>query len=161
MNGKTITMNIFVLGHTPKDCALYHTDKHVVKMILESAQMLCTAINESGGIAPYRSTHINHPCNIWARTSIQNWCWLKNLTYSLNEEYKFRYGDKEHKSWLAIKDLPLPNLPDIGFTPFAQAMPDQYKDPTNPVKAYREYYKNEKQHLFSWKKRNTPGWITI
>ena len=72
-------MNIFVLDDDPKTCAMYHCDKHVVKMILETAQMICTTHHLIGSYdydIPYKSTHINHPCNRWLRDSVENYNWL-------------------------------------------------------------------------------------
>lgn len=62
-------MNIFYLDENPNLCAQYHCDRHVIKMILESAQLLCTALNVVAGqqVTPYKSTHVNHPCSIWVR----------------------------------------------------------------------------------------------
>ena len=55
-------MNIFYLSHDPEEAAQYQYNKHVVKMILESAQLLCTAHRELGNDdVPYKSTHKNHP----------------------------------------------------------------------------------------------------
>lgn len=119
-------MNIFVLDEWPHLAAKDHCDKHVVKMFLESAQMLSTACRLSGLDVGYKATHKNHPCSVWVRQSLQNWCWLRELAYCLNEEYKARYNKPHHKSWLVIESLPEPDLPDIGLTPFAQAMPEQY-----------------------------------
>lgn len=68
-------MNIFVLDSDPEIAAKYHTDKHVIKMILESAQMMSTVVRYVGLDAGYKSTHLNHPCTIWARTSLSNWLW--------------------------------------------------------------------------------------
>lgn len=151
-------MNIFILDENIDKCARYHNDKHVVKMILESAQMLCTAIHESGGDAPYRSTHKNHPCTVWARESLSNWHWLRDLALALNEEYKYRYDKSvDHKSATVIKSLAEPDIPDIGLTPFAQAMPDEYKT-DNAVDAYRSYYKGEKAEIANWKGRSKPKW---
>lgn len=79
-------MNIFVLDDDIEKCAEYHTDKHVVKMILESAQMLCTAVWSMGVEAPYKDTHKNHGCNVWVRKSLSNWLWLRDLTTALNDE---------------------------------------------------------------------------
>lgn len=151
-------MNIFILDEDIATCARYHNDKHVVKMILESAQMLCTTLHESGGDAPYRSTHKNHPCTIWARQSLSNWRWLRDLALALNEEFKYRYDKStDHKSATIVKSLPEPNIPDIGLTPFAQAMPDEYKT-ADAVEAYRNYYKGEKAEIAQWKKRQKPDW---
>jgi len=89
-------MNIFITSKCPKECAKFIDDKRVVKMCLETAQMLCTAVNEMGGNAPYKSTHKNHPCNIWARLTRSNWLWLWNHGKALCKEYTYRYG-KKHK----------------------------------------------------------------
>ena len=153
-------MNIFVLDLEPAIAASYHTDRHVVKMILESAQMLCTAVNSTGIEAPYKSTHVNHPCNVWLRESQQNWLWLSNLVFHLNVEWQYRYDHKrDHKSFAAVKDLPTPDLPNIGMTEFAQAMPDHCKH-SNPVVAYRQYYAKEKRHLHEWRKVGRPYWLS-
>lgn len=153
-------MNIFVLDLDQKKCARYHADRHVVKMILESAQLLSTAVRISGIDAGYKITHQNHPCALWTRESLANWWWLKDLARELNEEYRFRFGrEKNHKSWEVIAALPEPALPDVGLTPFAQAMPEAYRH-NNPVTAYRQYYLNEKTHLLRWSgNRRKPGWV--
>lgn len=152
-------MNIFILDNDPARCAQMHADKHVVKMITESAQMLCTVLVLSGLEAPYRKTHANHPCTKWANSSLSNWIWLKTFTECLHEEYRHRYGiHKQHKAAMIARELANPNIVDIGLTPFAQAMPDQYKS-TDPVQAYRNYYNGEKQHLFSFSNREKPFWI--
>lgn len=159
-------MNIFVLDEQPEKCAQYHADKHVVKMILEHAQLMCTAHHLQPNTLvdyeiPYKATHVNHPCAKWVRESKQNYQWLYNMTYSLNKEYVYRYEKNvNHKSWDAIVDLPYPDLPDVGMTPFALAMPDDCKLST-PVASYRKYYNTEKQHLLKWKDRETPSWIKL
>lgn len=91
-------MNIFVTDKCPVKCAEYLDNKRVVKMVLETTQMLCTAINELHGkqLTPYKSTHKNHPCNVWVRKSYRNWCWLLRHGFALSEEYTKRYG-KTHK----------------------------------------------------------------
>ena len=150
-------MNIFILDTDIEKCAQYHVDKHCVKMILEYAQLLSTTVNLSGGTAPYKTTHKNHPCAIWARDSLSNWHYLRDLGITLHKEYQYRYG-KTHKSGLVIESLGEPNIPDIGLTPFAQAMPDEYKC-DDAVIAYRNYYLGAKANLFSWKDREVPEWI--
>lgn len=154
-------MNIFILDNNIEKIAQYHVDKHVVKMILESAQLLSSAVRTSGIDAGYKLTHKNHPCAIWARESLANWLWLTELTEALHNEWRFRFNHplgKVHKSWEVVQQLPTPNLSeDIGLTPFVQAMPDQYKN-EDAVKAYRDYYIGEKAHLASWKKREQPEW---
>jgi hypothetical protein len=150
-------MNIFILDEDMDKCVQYHCDKHVVKMILEYAQILCSVHHLSGGTAPYRLTHKNHPCNVWARESLSNYDWLLLLAHKLAHEYTHRYG-KVHKSSLVINSLPVPNIPDIGLTPFPQAMPDEYKS-SDAVAAYRSYYLGEKSWMLQYKNRPQPDWI--
>lgn len=154
-------MNIFILDSDHKKNVQYYCDKHVVKMILEHAQMLSTAVRLSGIDAGYKSTHINHPCNIWVRESLSNWFWLRELTGYLHGEWLYRFQkNKFHKSFEMIRDiLPIPNIEDKGLTPFVQAVPEQYKC-DDPVKTYRQYYINEKQHLYKWTNRERPFWIS-
>lgn len=152
-------MNIFVLDKNPVHAARMQCDKHVVKMVLETAQLLCSPFEP--GMAPYKRTHYNHPCAKWARQSLQNWHWLTAHGLSLAEEYSHRYG-KRHKSeevilW-CINHAYMLGLPDIDMTPFPQAMPDEYKG-RNTVKAYREYYKGDKSSFAKWTKRNAPKWF--
>lgn len=156
-------MNIFFLHIDPEKCSVMHVDRHVVKMILESVQLLCSAhyLTESKYIPPYKLTHKNHPCAIWTRESIDNYNWLVSLTEELCKEYTYRYN-KVHKCERdgLVENLKnnLPNLPDIGFTQPRQAMPDEYKDECSTV-AYRNYYFYGKSHIHSWKKRDTPAWF--
>lgn len=152
-------MNIFILDENIAKCARYHCDKHVVKMILESAQILCTVSNLTGLKTPYRSTHVKHPCVKWASKSIQNWRWLKRLAYALNREYKYRFNNsKDHKAYTIISKLKEPDLPNIGMTEHPQAMPDMYKIPGNAVQAYRCYYVGMKRSFATWKRRKHPKW---
>lgn len=145
-------MNIFVLDRNPIIAAQYHCDRHVVKMILESAQMLSTATGMG-----YKPTHHNHPCTLWVKQSAQNALWLHQLAFYLNREWQERYGHKNnHKSWEVIKTLDYGMLPDRDMTPFAQAMPDDYKR-ADPVQAYRDYYRGEKSDIATWR-NNTPDW---
>lgn len=143
-------------------CAYYHCDKHVVKMITEHSQMLSTAVRSTGIDAGYKETHINHPCTKWVRESIDNWIWLWKLNDYLHDEWRYRYGhpkNKNHKAWEVMKALPFPaDLPNIGLTPFVQAMPDEYKN-EDAVVAYRNYYKNEKKGFATWKNRAEPFWM--
>lgn len=154
-------MNIFILSKNIKKCAKYHNDKHVIKMILEYSQILSTVCRLNGIDAGYKQTHVNHPCVIWAAESKNNWLWLRELNYALHEEYKYRYGkNKIHKAYTVLESLPMPILPKIGITPFSQVMPEQYKN-DNVVKAYRDYYTNEKYTIASWTKRTKPYWFCI
>ncbi len=153
-------MNIFVLDKNIKKCAQFHCDQHVVKMILESVQMLCTALNKKGFITPYKSTHIKHPCVLWVEESFDNFCWLRDLTIALNEEYRYRFNKTtDHKSILVLNEIAACHYANVGLTEFAQAMPNQYKVPGNAVKAYRQFYLGEKMKFAKWTKRKVPAWV--
>lgn len=169
-------MNIFVLDESPKQAAVYHNDKHVVKMILESAQMLHAPYYETNtpfdGFprtkGPYKLTHKNHPCTRWTCKSLDNWSWLLDLALELCDEYTYRYTKTEKQGTLFpkrhacqdmlewMKDNP-PQLDSNGMSPFALAMPDELKS-NDAVESYRRYYMTEKRHIASWTKRNTPEW---
>lgn len=150
-------MNIFILDQDPVKCAEYMIDKHIVKMPLEYAQMLSTTCRLSGLDVGYKPTHKNHPCTKWARESMENYNYLKTLAFAVGNEYTRRYR-KHHKSIELIKTFPIPNLRPLGLTPFAQAMPPQYKQ-ENAIEAYREYYRREKMAFASWKHGIVPDWI--
>jgi hypothetical protein len=153
-------MNIFVLDLDVENCAAYHADQHVVKMILESAQMLCTVLNQYGIEAPYRSTHVHHPCTLWTGASLSNWKWLRTLALCLNEEFKYRYDrSQDHRSAVVIRQLPLPPIEDQGLTEFAQAMPERYRVPGDAVQAYRSFYVGEKGSFATWTRRDVPWWF--
>lgn len=152
-------MNIFYLSHDVEECAKWHVDRHCVKMILETAQLLSTTHWLLGQEAPYKATHINHPVSKWTRHSLSNYKWLANLGLSLVREYSFRY-EKKHKTLPALEWLQKnqPCIEDIGFTKPALAMPDEFKD-DDPIIAYRIFYNIGKKHLHKWKKREVPLWI--
>ncbi len=153
-------MNIFVLDLDIEKCARYHCDQHVVKMILESAQIACTVLNLKGFTTPYKSTHMKHPCVLWAGTSFANLQWLKKLAKALNREYRYRYRTSEdHRSFAVIQHIEGMSFESTGLTDFAQAMPEQYKVPGEPVKAYRSYYVGEKLKFARWTRRRRPAWI--
>ena len=141
-------MNIFYLDKDPRKAAELQYNKHVVKMILETAQMLCTAhhcVNGEDADVPYKSTHKNHPSTVWARRSANNYEWLYHHFIGLCEEYTKRYG-KIHLSYTKCKDKVniLPGgLSYTGLTEMPQCMPDEYKDECS-VKAYWNYYIGEK-----------------
>jgi hypothetical protein len=153
-------MNIFVLDWNQKTCAKYHNDKHVVKMILETAQLLCGAHWATGGEAQYKLSHRNHPCAIWARKSLSNYRWLCELGIYLCWEYKHRYG-KTHKSYDVITWCcdNHPNISDDDLTDPPMAMPEEYKVPGNVVQSYRNYYMGEKAGFANWKNREAPAWF--
>jgi len=154
-------MNIFFLDNDVKKCAEYHCDKHVVKMILETAQLLCGAhwATDSPYLVPYKMSHKNHPCSIWTRESLSNYHLLCELGLELCKEYTHRY-EKRHKSqdvieWCMVHK---PNISDIGLTEPAKAMPDEYKT-NSVVESYRNYYMGAKSGFAVWKKREKPFWF--
>lgn len=151
-------MNIFVLDRNVKKCAVYYANRHVVKMITEYAQLLCTALNCSGIKSHYPSTHVHGRYAKWTRASLSNWRWLRELALALHEEWRYRYDhskDEYHKAAKVILELPEPPIEDLGLTPFA--VPVGYEHYEDAVTAYRNYYNNEKTWA-TWKKRNTPHW---
>ncbi|MDP5293091.1 pyrimidine dimer DNA glycosylase/endonuclease V [Oceanimonas sp. CHS3-5] len=153
-------MNIFILDKDIERCAQYHCDQHVVKMILESVQILCTALNKKGFETPYKSTHIKHPSVLWVEESYDNFQWLTQLTQALNAEYRYRYRkDADHKSMPVLAQIQQFKYSSIGLTEFAQAMPDQYKVPNDAVQAYRNFYLGDKMKFARWTRREIPHWV--
>ena len=175
-------MNLFYLDEDLDKCAEAHVDKHIVKMPIEVAQILCTNLwidtilgyapraltkeenrvltNAKSGerLFPYLPTMQNHPCTIWCRISMDNYEWTHCYGSALGSEYTYRYG-KVHKSVDIIHSLPEPkNIPHIGFTTFGLAMPDILKDYDNPIESYRRYYHLDKATFASWKYRDKPYW---
>lgn len=159
-------MNIFYLDTNPYNAALMACDKHVVKMTLETTQILCTVFNEYGIEIPngYKSTHKNHPCVIWAGLSPDNFYWLLLHGLTLADQYFIRYK-KIHKCkriLLKISDLYFENQhiipwPHTTKTEIPQCMPDKYKD-VDAVTAYRNYYKGEKARFAKWKLEQPEWW---
>ena len=151
-------MNIFVLDKSPEVSAQMSCDKHVVKMILESAQMLCTAhrvLDNADDDILYRKTHINHPSTKWVMRSAYNYSWLYRHMIALNEEFKKRFKGVDHKSVVKLKHIlrnPPKNSPlnVIGTLP-TPAMPDECKVPGDVVASYRKYYIMKKQSFATWK----------
>ena len=139
-------MNIFYLDKCPVKAAQLQYNKHVVKMILESAQMLCTAHHHygNGDNVPYKKAHYNHPSTIWVRQNSIHYDWLYDHMIALGDEYTKRYG-KTHLSITKCKDLVYlpPGIPTVMFNQPPQCMPDEYKDECS-VKAYWNYYIGEK-----------------
>ena len=155
-------MNIFLLDQNIQKCAKYHCDQHVIKMILEYTQILCTVLHLNGKIPPYKPTHQTHPCVVWAGLSLDNWFWLKELIYALNQEYKYRWNSfQNHAAFEVANKLESPDLPNRGLLKHPQAMPEEYKVPENPVRAYRNFYIFNKSRFANWTKRKKPLWYVI
>lgn len=157
-------MNIFMLDADPVKAAQYQHDRHVVKMTLETTQLLATAfrILGVGENWMYQSTHPNHPCAVWTRERKANAHWLARHGVALAEEYTYRYGKhhacEAHLRWFETNSnlLPLPYSPRRSTPP--QCMPDEYRC-KNPVLAYRTYYVAEKIPGNYYTRRRVPGWV--
>ena len=140
-------MNLFILSLDPSKIAEYMMDKHIVKIILEAVQMLCTTQRllvgdkPGGGCDPcvYKIAHKNHPVTIWCRAAQANYIWTLDLIDAMHAEWKYRYSHpahKQHKSYNVAQYLRQNIPPATAFerinvagimTPFALAMPDEFK----------------------------------
>jgi len=137
-------MNIFYLHPIAKICAVYHSDKHVCKMIIESAQLLSTAHHElnNGHNVTYKPTHKNHPSNVWTRSSKLHYMYVYDLAIGLCKEYTKRYN-KTHATEAILRNELASHPPELTFGGWSnppQAMPDVYKH-HDTVTAYRQYYR--------------------
>lgn len=156
-------MNIFAVDACPFKSADALRDDHIVKMPLETAQILCAVAHRYGVPARYKLTHARHPCVLWAgetRTNVA-WAWLHG--FALCEAYRKRYG-REHACAVVLVELEAAGLlmavPDGPLTPFAQAMPDVYRR-EDAHEAYRAYYAAEKAvgPRARWTRRERPEWL--
>ena len=171
-------MNIFVTDLCPVKSAQEQCDKHVVKMVLESAQMLSTAWREPNDLRSsefsskyadehelYKTAHPNHPCSIWVRQARENYKWLYRHFVALCDEYTHRYG-KSHASarlkgplmWRPFRPSALLDAIEEPYG-FVLAMPDEYKS-EDIFSSYQNYLMNEKQHFAKWEKdpSRKPTW---
>ena len=155
-------MNIFYLHEDPVKAAEMQYNKHVVKMILESAQMLCTAHRYYGNEdVPYKTAHLNHPSTIWCRQNSRQYYWLFHHMIALGNEYTKRY-DKTHltitKCFDALQYCPV-GMPLGGkFNQPPQAMPDDVKA-HKPLDAYHKYYREYKSAFAKWTNREIPHFM--
>lgn len=172
-------MNIFALHMDPWQCARWYVDRHVVKMINESAQLLSNAIHFHTGRLRYdkrgilklgshlkrlaKPTHYEHKCSRWARQTRANYEWLCDLFDALLVEYTYRYGKIHAYSRMSAafkKDAP--KIPRGELTVWALAMPDYLAQANNHLEAverYRDYYAWYKWHIWRWTKRDPPPWL--
>jgi len=173
-------MNIFKLDRNAKKAAEYHCDKHVVKMLIEYAQLMSTAhrvldgkewydktannrkikrwLHPSLDSQLYLASHVNHPSGIWTRQSTDHYNWLYDLWENLHDEYTKRYN-KVHLTFKKLSNIleqTPANMPVAGWTDPPPAMPDHCKKP-DIVDSYRTYYKVEKATFATWKTQ-TPHW---
>lgn len=185
MEGK---INIFILDFDPVKAAQLQCNAHVVKMVVESAQMLSTAHRMLDGkvtLSPsksgknkvkawllgdyrneklYRAVHINHPCTVWTRESKENYEWHYAHFAALCDEYTYRYN-KVHKTDAELREIlreAPKNIPSKGLTQFALAMKTnpECMFPNDPVKSYRIFYQTKQDRFkMSWTKREVPEWF--
>jgi hypothetical protein len=179
-----VPINIFYLDKDPVQAAIWAVDRHCVKMILESAQLLSTAhrvldgveikgksktgrkarrwvLNDARENILYAATHINHPSAVWCRQSVQNYEWLVEHFFALMMEYNYRY-DKQHKCYGELSYMlqsPPKNLQKYDWTEMPSCMAEEYIISDDPIINYRNYYKIGKSNLHSWKNRQPPEWI--
>jgi hypothetical protein len=167
-------MNIFALSTNPWVAATMHCDKHVPKMVIEIFQQLGSAVRRHGATdsmmpltqkgTPLRGGYHNHPCTRWTGDCRGNYLYAQIMGTALCREFEMRFG-KKHASEFGIKQLGLPMftelLPPGKRTPFAQAMPDEYKS-DDGVEAYRRYYIEDKARniVFEYNRgREMPQWL--
>lgn len=141
-------MNIFATYSCPIKSAKYLDNKRQIKMILESAQLLCTALNLNGVQAPYKTTHLNHPAAIWVRQSRQNYSWLLLHLKTLCNEYSKKYN-KIHKTaqYIDFFEQNINILPDNNLSPFVNCAANSdlnisFKHISDTHLAYRLYLRN-------------------
>ena len=178
-------MNIFYVDSDPEVAARSMVDRHVVKMILETAQLLSTAHrvidgeeyvgqSQSGRKAKrwrlsgnadaimYSATHINHPSAVWVRGNSANYNWLYNHLLALGREYTYRYG-RTHltidKLGDILKDAPENIEQSRVMTKMPSCMDKQYIVSLDPITNYRNYYNYGKTDLLRWSNRPPPQWI--
>ncbi len=150
-------MNIFFLSWNIKKCCKYYCNSHVVKIPLEIAQMLCTALILCNQPAVYKMAHKNHPMTIWVRNNRSNFRWTRKFGLQLCAEYTHRYG-KTHKCEEIMRKMKTPKaLKKADLTEPPQCMPEECKMEGNVVLAYRNYYVMKKTHLF-FKKNGNHCW---
>ena len=177
-------MNLFYLHKEPEVSATLHCDKHVVKMIIEYAQMLSTAhrmvdgeqyygLSKNGRrIARwrhpnsnlenvlYKASHINHPSAVWVRENAIQYQYMYDLFVALCDEYTYRYG-KVHMTDSKLRDV-LNNIPDnmpLGdWREPPQAMPDDVKSESS-LDAYHKYYREYKKSFAKWTNREVPQFM--
>ena len=172
-------MNLFLLSLDRKQCVRWYADKHIVKMILELAQLLYgvwgalqhSDWRQSAPDGGYKTTHINHPISAWLRQSRRNYNFAASYAHPMLEEYTRRYGRvhgcQRHLDWLTV-NIP-PCLPDAELIQMPQAMPVEYKirDGTgsmeDTVLAYRAYYAGFKAKNIKMTYTDTewPYWLPL
>jgi hypothetical protein len=178
-------MNIFYVDSDPVIAAQSLVDKHVIKMILETAQLLSTAhrvldgeeyvgksksgrkakrwsLGDARDYTLYSATHINHPSAVWCRQSVENYLWLADHLFALGNEYTHRYGKRHstiEKLGYQLQSPPY-KLKEWDMTKMPSCMDHQYIVSDDPIVNYRNYYQHGKTHLHRWTKREAPVWMS-
>jgi len=158
-------VNIFFIHRDPAVAAQEHCNKHVVKMVLEYAQLLSTAHQTFSPVhidGLYRKTHYNHPSARWARETGAQYRWLYQLYVALCSEYTHRY-DREHLSGRLIGALSKPPMQIAGSDFWSDpplCMPNEHKGAGDAVECYRHYYRVGKKHILDYKRRSVPEWLS-
>ena len=157
-------MNAFWLDEDLRQAARFYADQHVGKMLLEAAQVCCTAARIHGYDDEflYQKTHVHHPLVHWASESRANWDRLFELARALDSEFRERFDhDESHASWRLLERLDRNRLaiPLAEPTSPPQCMPEQYRRPGDVVAAYRAYYANEKADRLRWSRAPEPPWL--
>ena len=180
-------MNIFYLHNDTKICAEQHVDKHVVKMIVEYAQLLSTAhrmldgeeyigksktgrnvkryrmTNPNLDKTVYQAVHYHHPSAVWARETKAQYEWLYSLFVELGKEYTYRYGGKIHSTNALLNDI-LKNAPEnIKQEGWREPPPAMKHFPQcivdgDSIQSYKNYYNEAKAYFAKWSKREVPAW---
>lgn len=157
-------MNIFATSSDPVKAAQYLDDRRLVKMVLETGQLLSGALYKLGywKACLYKPTHLNHPCTIWARKSRGNFLWLVRHGQALAGEYEYRFL-REHKSLFVIREAAKIfndecRLDVLGMTPFANCT--GIRGPGTTVSKYRKYMTTVKWVDSNpvWTRRGRPDW---
>lgn len=164
-------MNIFYTDSDPTLAAQSLPDRHIVKMPVETVQMLVSSLmrydcnhgvlTQAGNI--HKGGYANHPCTVWAGNTQSNFLWLLKHGHELCREYTFRYGRVHFaESQLSVIDLLSDFIPDGKLTFPALAMPDRLQV-SDPVESYRNCIRakvNEKPGVFLWNRgRAKPEWM--
>eukprot|EP00930_Biecheleria_cincta_P061015 TRINITY_DN46584_c0_g1_i1.p1 TRINITY_DN46584_c0_g1~~TRINITY_DN46584_c0_g1_i1.p1 ORF type:complete len:315 (-),score=57.47 TRINITY_DN46584_c0_g1_i1:115-1059(-) len=178
-------MNIFFLHMSPKQCAKMHANIHVVKMIVETAQLLCNVhrrqrehclppymTQRQMARIPYKESASGHRklgSMIWVAESLGNYRWAVQLGLELCNEYNAGRGraagkTSKHKTqkvleWLRDHE---PNFKIQRRTPVRTkhlAMPARFKKAETSVQAYRDYYFSKRRTMeMVWPAGKTPLW---
>lgn len=180
-------MNIFYIDEDPRQCAEWMVNRHILSQIRESALMLSTAHRVLDGIevqielekdgkvrkkkvwvldderneSLYNAGHINHPCTVWVRQSVENYNWLVDHLHALGQEYTYRYGKRHatiERCFYPLQSPPF-GLRDWDWTQPPSVMDSGYIVGDNPIDNYRNYYRVGKANLHVWKNRQPPTWI--